>query len=64
MGPVTRSDFVSDLFGDDISAVAFRLFGVALCSGGSIETMQKERIVAKVEVLSPQPDYKEQISVL
>jgi hypothetical protein len=30
--PVTRSDFVCDLFGDDVSAVECRLFGAALCS--------------------------------
>ena len=54
MSPVTRSDFVSDLFGDDISGVECRLFGAALCSSGSLETLKKERIVAKVEVLSPQ----------
>jgi hypothetical protein len=38
-GPVTQSDFVCDLFGDDISAVACRQFCAALCSDVSLEAV-------------------------
>jgi len=36
-----------------ISAVACRLFCVAVCSNGSLEAMWKERIVAEVELFFP-----------